>query len=342
MRIKFMLPASLAAMLSVALFALAGPQSTSPSRTFEFTYKVQLTNLSPEDRTVRVWIPLASSDVHQRVVVRNVYGPVPTRITREAEFGDRMVYAEMHHPNSATAEFKIVYKVTRLGYSKGDYASLRRYDGDPAKIPAAVARFLRPDRLVPTDGLIRQIAMADTRGKQGEIEKAYALYNYVFHHMRYDKAGTGWGHGDALWACDSHHGNCTDFHSLFMALARSSGIPARFVIGFQIPAGSQGGPIPGYHCWVEFYAPGAGWVPADISEAWLDQSKHDFFFGSLDADRVRFSTGRDLTLSPKQGGPPVNYFVYPYAEVNGKPYSSIKNQFSFHDLQPVRMAAAAH
>ena len=339
MRAKLAFPGSLALIFSAAVLALSGPQNLTPSRTFEFTYDVRITSLPPGAHTMRVWIPLASSDEHQTVVVRKISGPVPTRITQETEFGNRMVYAEIHHPQSAPAEFKIVYKVTRQEYSKGNYASLMRYNDDPAEVPVTVARFLQPDRLVPEDGLIRQIAMSDTRGRQGEIEKAYALYDYVFHHMRYDKSGTGWGHGDALWACDSHHGNCTDFHSLFMALARSSGIPARFVIGFQIPADSHQGQIPGYHCWAEFYVPGPDWVPADISEAWLDQSKHDFFFGSLDANRVRFSMGRDLTLSPRQDGPPVNYFVYPYAEVDGKPFSSIKNQFSFRDLQPTRMAA---
>ena len=36
--------------------------------------------------------------------------------------------------------------------------------------------------------------------------------------MRYDKTGTGWGHGDVLYACDAKKGNCTDFHSLFIAM----------------------------------------------------------------------------------------------------------------------------
>src|SRR5204863_1463142 len=31
--------------------------------------------------------------------------------------------------------------------------------------------------------------------------------------------------------------------------------------------------------------------------------------------RSRLSTGRDIALSPKQDGPALNYFVYPYVEV---------------------------
>jgi hypothetical protein len=41
----------------------------------------------------------------------------------------------------------------------------------------------------------------------------------------------------------------------------------------------------------------------DISEAWKAKEKEDYFFGSVDANRVQFSTGRDVALSPKQDGP---------------------------------------
>ena len=48
------------------------------------------------------------------------------------------------------------------------------------------------------------------------------------------------------------------------------------------------------------------------------EGESDYFFGSVDANRVQFSTGRDITLSPQQDGPPLNYFVYPYVEIDGK------------------------
>jgi len=72
-------------------------------------------------------------------------------------------------------------------------------------------------------------------GQDSALDKARAIYDYVFTTMRYDKTGTGWGHGDVLYACDAKKGNCTDFHSLFIAMARSQGIPARFEIGFPLP-----------------------------------------------------------------------------------------------------------
>jgi transglutaminase-like putative cysteine protease len=149
--------------------------------------------------------------------------------------------------------------------------------------------------------------------------------------MKYDKTGTGWGHGDVMYACNAKKGNCTDFHSLFIAMARSRNIPSRFEIGFPIPADKHSGEIAGYHCWAEFFEPKHGWIPVDISEAWKHPEKKDYFFGAHDANRVQFSMGRDLELSPKQEGAPLNYFVYPYVEVEGKEYSNVSNDFSFAD-----------
>jgi transglutaminase-like putative cysteine protease len=149
--------------------------------------------------------------------------------------------------------------------------------------------------------------------------------------MKYDKSGTGWGHGDTLWACDSKHGNCTDFHSVFISMARAEKIPARFEIGFPLPSDKHSAEIPGYHCWAEFYLDSTGWVPVDISEAWKHQEKHDYFFGAHDVNRMQFTQGRDLKLAPSQEGPPLNYFVYPYVEIGGKEYPNVSIAFSFED-----------
>ena len=155
--------------------------------------------------------------------------------------------------------------------------------------------------LVPVTGLPADLAAKVTQGKTDPLDKARAIYDYVFTTMRYDKTGTGWGHGDVLYACDAKKGNCTDFHSLFIAMARSQGIPARFEIGFPLPPDKHSSEIAGYHCWSDFWIDGKGWVPVDISEAWKHQEKRDYFFGSHDVNRVQFSMGRDLRLNPTAG-----------------------------------------
>jgi len=299
------------------------------ARAFEFTYQVTL-DPAPNG-TLRVWIPVATSDASQRVVLKGVSDLDHTQTRRDSEYGNSVLYTEIGHA-AAPVTIAIKYEVTRREYSRGDLNQLMRYNRDEDSAPSDVARFLAPDRLIPINDRFRTMASEITRGKHGDVEKAYAIYNYVFHTLRYDKSGQGWGRGDAMWACDAKHGNCTDFHSLFIALMRAEKIPARFEIGFPLPEGKAEGEIGGYHCWAEFYLSGLGWVPVDISEAWQNPAKHDFFFGSLDANRVQFTIGRDLILDPPQNGPPVNYLVYPYVELDGEPYDRVHKTFSFREV----------
>ena len=125
-----------------------------------------------------------------------------------------MLYAEASKADKDEYKFSVDYDVVRkehvvLVYGKP--ASL----APSAKVPRVeLARFLEPDRLVPITGVPAHLAEQETKGATTPIEKAKDIYEYVFRTMKYDKSGTGWGHGDTLWACDAKHGNCTDFHSV--------------------------------------------------------------------------------------------------------------------------------
>jgi len=123
---------------------------------------------------------------------------------------------------------------------------------------------------------------------------------------------------------------------------RAEKIPARFEIGFPLPENAREGDIPGYHCWAEFFDPQHGWVPVDISEAWKNPVRKDYFFGAHDTQRIQFTMGRDLKLNPPQSGDPLNYFVYPYVEVGDKAYPNISHEFSFADSPAVQASTLAH
>jgi transglutaminase-like putative cysteine protease len=308
---------------------------SAPTRTFRFTYNFTVKDIPSGAKRVRVWIPVPQSDQHQTVRVLAVKAPGKTQMKQDPEYGNRMMYAEMQNSAPAKAEFTIEYKVTRREYSRGDFAQLERANKDqkPSLVPASMNRLVAPDTLIPTDGKIKTLAVDVTGSQTGTVAKAKAAYDYLFTNMRYDKTGSGWGRGDAVWACDAKRGNCTDFHSPFIGMLRADGIPARFDIGFPLPEDKDKGDIAGYHCWAEFYAPKTGWIPVDISEAWKAKQKEGYFFGAVDANRVQFSTGRDIMLSPKQDGPALNYFVYPYVEVDGKPYEKLDKQFSFAEVK---------
>jgi transglutaminase-like putative cysteine protease len=327
-----MLRRSLVAML-LALSSLSA--LAQKERHFNFHYAFTVKNVSPGER-VRVWIPLAHSDAFQDVKVVSINGDLPLKQVRQAEYGNEVLYAETSKAEKGEYKFSVDYGVVRREH-------VVLVNGKPVMdAPSApaphlsphteLARFLEADRLVPVTGVPAQLAAQETKGAATPLEKARDIYEYVFRTMKYDKTGTGWGHGDTLWACDSKHGNCTDFHSVFISMARAEKIPARFQIGFPLPADKHSAEIPGYHCWAEFYLDATGWVPVDISEAWKHQEKHDYFFGAHDVNRVQFTEGRDLKLAPAQEGAPLNYFVYPYVEIGGKEYPNVSIAFSFEDV----------
>ena len=322
-------------LLTYSTPALQPDTGAAKTRTFEFTYEFKV-DAAP-DGVVKVWFPIPSSDANQQVQLKHILSSLLLKRTEDSEYGNAMYYQKITQPKDPLT-FRLDYQVTRREYTEGGLQDLMAYNRDSDPAPANLARFLQPDKLVPINDKFQQMAAEITQGKTGDVEKAYAIYDYVFHNLRYDKTGTGWGRGDAMWACDSKHGNCTDFHSLFIALIRAEKIPARFEIGFPLPAGKSEADIPGYHCWAEFYLDGKGWVPVDISEAWKNQARHDFFFGSLDANRLQFSIGRDLALNPPQDGDALNYFVYPYVELDGKPDEHVTTHFSFRDLSPADAA----
>jgi len=316
--------------LSSLFIALALSSFAQESRHFTFHYGFTVKNL-PAGKRVRIWIPGAQSDAYQEVKVVSAKGDLPLKKTREPKFGDEIYFAETSGATQPELHLDVEYDVVRH----------ERVALSPLPKVMAVSltnkekqEDLQPDALVPITGLPAEIAVKVTEGKTLPLDKARAIYDYVFTTMKYDKTGTGWGHGDVLYACDAKKGNCTYFHSLFIAMARSHGIPARFEIGFPLPPDKHSAEIAGYHCWADFYVEGEGWIPVDISEAWKHPEKRDYFFGSHDVNRVQFSMGRDLRLNPAQDGKPLNYFVYPYVEVDGQEYPNVSLAFSFADVAP--------
>lgn len=310
-------------------FALASLASAQAVRQFTFHYGFTVEDV-PAGEGVRIWFPAAHSDEYQDVRIVSAKGDLPLKKNRESRFGNEIYYAEASKPKSGDLHFQVVYDIVRrehltlgLNHPRLMNASLSKKETE---------QYLAADKLVPITGRPAELAAQVVAGETTQMNKVRAIYDYVFANMSYDKTGTGWGHGDVLYACDAKKGNCTDFHSLFIAMARSQGIPARFEIGFPLPSDKSSAEIAGYHCWAEFFNPQNGWIPVDISEAWKHPEKKDYFFGAHDDNRVQFSIGRDLRLSPPQQGDPLNYFVYPYVEIGGKEHQNIALEFSFADF----------
>ena len=278
---------------------------------FEFLYRATLPEITSP---ARMWLPLASTNSFQTVEIKSISAPGKQSIVQERQHGNKVLFLELG-PEDSGKKVVIRYQVQRL--EKAAYA---------APMPDQ-RKYLAPEHLVPINENFRQIAEQVVQGKTGDLVRARALYDHVIDRMRYIKYGDGWGKGDAVYACDARTGNCTDFHSYFIALARSVGIPARFAIGAAIPSERNEGGVDGYHCWAEFFADGKWW-PVDISEGNKYTGLATYYFGHHPANRFELSRGRDLVVEPGPTSGPINFLAYPVLEIGGKPVKA-GVEFSF-------------
>ncbi|MCH2186544.1 transglutaminase-like domain-containing protein, partial [Myxococcota bacterium] len=274
------------------LVALVPKLTTAETRQFVFEYTAQV-GPAEEGGALDVFVPLATSDTHQRVLEESITASIPGEISQESAYGNRYWHGRLdaasEHRVDVTVRTVVERRVSRVA-SPAQSRPLTAEERD------AFAAFLAPNRRVPVNAPILEPIRAEVRARAGSDDPAAiarAIYDWVVDNVEYKKVGTGWGNGDTYWACNERRGNCTDFHALFISLARSEGIPARFEIGFPVPESRSAGEIAGYHCWVQFYLPEVGWFPIDASEAFKHPDRRDFFYGAPPGDRIHMTTGRD-------------------------------------------------
>lgn len=321
------LSCALAATGLVAAATLSGDAAskTPAVRSFEATWVGTILAVPATAKRVDVWIPLPSDGPFQTVSDVRIDAPATVTLGTDSA-GNRLAYFVLDEPGQPgrDVEVKARYRIERT-------EAVSEAPADRTA-PTDSAALLAPNRLVPMTPRVKELSNRLAAGKKDAMGKARAFYDYLVDNGTYDKTTPGWGRGDSERFCAVKKGNCTDFHSAFMALARAQGIPVRFFIGFPLKPEKEG-TVPGYHCWAEFWS-GSAWVPVDASDAarLRDPAKKTYLFGNLDPDRFEISTGRDLTLAPRQKGGPLNFFIYPYVEADGKAYGETKIRLEYRDL----------
>ena len=295
-------------------------------RTVQISYSFIISDIQSQAHNIRIWIPIPVSNEHQQMHTFQVLANWSYQVVSEPEHGNRFIvfdFVDTELLTTNTADITVNFDVTR-------HAIGRLHKHSPAEqvTNEQLARHLAADRLIPIDGKIAKEAQAIVGNIDSPLKQVRCIYDHIVDTLTYDKSGTGWGRGDALYACDIRKGNCTDFHSLFIAQTRALNIPARFIMGLPFAENKTEGSISGYHCWGEFYLTGKGWQPVDASEASKFPQKKEAFFGGLDEHRVAFTVGRDIKL-PGSVAEPLNYVIYPHVEIDGKSHNSVKTTFSF-------------
>jgi transglutaminase-like putative cysteine protease len=287
--------------------------------------ELAVTITAPDDsEDVRVWIPYPTSNATQDITNVRVGGNfAQSGIYKEKETGNLALYADWVVP-AKNRTITLAFDATARELVRKDFPAV-----EPA-VPAEIEAYLKSTVFIPTDGKVREIALGVTHDKQKISEKARAVYQWVVENTTRDPNVKGCGTGEVEKVIAKRGGKCADISSVFVSIARAAGVPAREVFGLRLGKKDKEDMTGGHHCWAEFYVPGYGWVPADPADVRkimladnLDlkgaRKIIDYYFGAVDEYRVALARGgRGYYLNPRQNDGPLNYFMYPYAEVNGK------------------------
>lgn len=324
--------------------AYAGEPGSS-EQSFRVRHALQVADIPAGSKLARVWFWLPDDDDAQKVLdLTIVDGPRGCRVARDPANGHRYLYAEVPGPG-ASLSLVTSFTVRRSAVSvRVDPDRVGRLtDGHWA----AFAEYLRRDcpnmEVTPR---VQKLADAVCGAETNPALQARRIYDHVVattNHYSKPGAPKSSGLGSAEYCLDAGGGGCTDQHALFIALARARGIPARLHFGSRLPPANEGKDIdPGYRCWVTYFLPNYGWVPADASAGNTIPGERDFYATGLDANRVCFAAGRDLELAPRQVGPRINLLIGAYVEIDGAAHSRFKRALKFERTEGARSTTESH
>jgi transglutaminase-like putative cysteine protease len=311
----------------------AAPAEEARWRTFEVVTRAEVTN--PTGPT-RVWIPLPvqpDTDYLKSLGQSWAGNAAATRIVRDDKYGAAIFCAEW----AATEKAPAVEVTTRFA-TRDRMVDVTKPGGNPTREDRSTLSTYRDStKLVRTDGIVKKTAQQITKGADGDVEKARAIYEWIVDNTFRDPKVRGCGVGDIRAMLESGNlgGKCADLNALFVGLARAAGLPARDVYGIRVAdsaefkcLGKSGDITKAQHCRAEFYTASHGWVPvdpADVRKVVLEErggiplddpttrKARTKLFGQWEMNWLAYNYAHDVKLVGSKEDA-VAFLMYPQAE----------------------------
>lgn len=327
----------LGASMAAAAWAtgLRSADAAAPWQAYDLTYSVVL----PETENIaRLWLPLPDSRPGYQEVEASHWqsNASDARVARKGPHSVRLLQASWAGPTVPQLQL-----TTRV--QTRDRVAARA--GRASATPAELSHYLRPSLLIPVDGIVKSTADEIVPKTQDVDVKARAIYDWVVDNSFRDPKVRGCGRGDIRFMLETGDlgGKCADINSLFVGLARASGIPAREAFGIRVgesrfnkSLGKTGDISAAQHCRAEYYSPVTGWTPVDAADVRkvileeglaLDSAEvktvRDRLFGFWEMNWVELNHGTDLRIATGTPDGVIHFLMYPYAEIGGVPRDSL-------------------
>ena len=172
--------------------------------------------------------------------------------------------------------------------TQNERVEVRRTLPFPIESIAGYEQYTLPSKTIDSDhpAIITQ-ATALAEGEDDLFKVAFKLASWVEENVQYDLTTlTATTSQKASWVLQNKEGVCDEMTSLFIAMARSLGIPARFVSGISYTTSDLFAEPWQPHGWAEVYFPDIGWVSFDITFG---------EYGYIDVTHIKLRDGIDPT-----------------------------------------------
>lgn len=300
-------------------------------RTYEVTTVIKF---KPTSEKIRLWLPLPLNQdtFYQRTIGHQWTSNASTASMRRLPDGDLEAYCCEWLPNRR--------QEPELNLTTQVMTSDRHFDVTKRSVaperPDILRRNLQASDLLPNEGTVHQMGRQIVGRILDPLAQAKAIFDWIADNAIYDPqlpAGSG---GDIRKQFETRQfgGRSLEINGLFVALCRAIGIPARCVYGLRLGPSRLYGKLgladddatQAQHCRAEFYIPGYGWIPVDVSdvrravalEGLSDRdsrflSLKKILFGVWEMNWMAFNRGVDLKLPDSQVKLP--FFAVPRLEI---------------------------
>lgn len=265
------------------------PPITAPNAPTQWkNYDIKLT-IKTSKNLSSIWIPLPmiqtiQNNLYQKLLQMEITGNFSKQSIFHNYENNYHILNTNYENNSENTKNLTLNLTIQTSDRKTDF-SKRNVSPERSDI---LKYYLEDSELIPNDKFARSLATKIVNRIKDPIAQARAIFDWIVEHSTYEmekfSANDKRGNVRELLQNQSQHKGIKDYHfggrsaelnGLFVSLCRSIGIPARSVCGQRI-AKSKLLPCLGIeddnkatdlqHTRAEFYSPGCGWIPIDVSD----------------------------------------------------------------------------
>ena len=326
--------ASIATLFPKTASSFAPLGVSSGWRSFEVVTRIEV--LKPSGPT-RVWVPTAliAETPYQKKSANSFQAEGgKAQLVETSADGLGIVVAEF--PSGAKPAVTVTTRIETKDYT----VDFSKTSAQETPNRAELEHFLRPTKLMPIDGIVKETAAEITAGAKTDLDKARAIYEWIVENTFRNPKTRGCGTGDIRFMLEARDlgGKCADLNALYVGLARAAGLPARDVYGIRVAKSELGYKSLGassenitkaQHCRAQVHLRDYGWVPvdpADVRKVVLEEPPGNRpledemvkkararLFGSWEMNWMAYNYAHDVLLPGSNRGS-IGFLMYPQAE----------------------------